>query len=96
MELINETPSEYLNTSAKQIKHKHKISYLKKYIKNSEILSSSNFARYSDIVYSEIILKKDCEVNSDNVFVIYEDNEFLMAKLVCSRIIHTFIYIYIN
>ena len=42
--------------------------------KNYEILSSSNFARYSDIVYSEIILKKDREVKSDNVFVIYEDN----------------------
>ena len=40
VELINETPSEYLNTSAKQIKHKHKISYLKKYIKNSEILNN--------------------------------------------------------
>ena len=49
--------------------------------KNSEILSSSNFARYSDIVYSEIILKKDCEVNSDNVFVIYEDNEFCFYKI---------------
>ncbi len=40
VELINETPSKYLNTSAKQIKHKHKISYLKKYIKNSEILNN--------------------------------------------------------
>ena len=40
VELINETPSEYLNTSAKQIKNKHKISYLKKYIKNSEILNN--------------------------------------------------------
>ena len=49
--------------------------------KNSEILSSSNFARYSDIVYSEIILKKDREVKSDNVFVIYEDNEFCFYKI---------------
>ena len=40
VELINETPSEYLNTSAKQIKNKHKISYLKKYIKNSTILNN--------------------------------------------------------
>ena len=39
VELINETPHKYLNTSAKQIKHKNKISYLKKYIKNSEILN---------------------------------------------------------
>ncbi len=39
IELINETPHKYLNTSAKQIKHKNKISYLKKYIKNSEILN---------------------------------------------------------
>ncbi len=37
VELINETPHKYLNTSAKQIKHKNKISYLKKYIKNSKI-----------------------------------------------------------
>ena len=37
VELVNETPHEYLNTSAKQIKHKNKISYLKKYIKNNEI-----------------------------------------------------------
>ena len=36
VELINETPHKYLNTSAKKIKHKNKISYLKKYIKNSE------------------------------------------------------------
>ena len=39
VELINETPHKYLNTSAKQIKHKNKISYLKKYIKNSESLN---------------------------------------------------------
>lgn len=38
VELINETPHKYLNTSAKKIKHKNKISYLKKYIKNSEII----------------------------------------------------------
>ena len=38
IELIKGTPHKYLNTSAKQIKHKNKISYLKKYIKNSEIL----------------------------------------------------------
>ena len=39
VELINETPHKYLNTSAKQIKHKNKVSYLKKYIKNSEKLN---------------------------------------------------------
>ena len=39
VELIKETPHKYLNTSAKQIKHKNKISYLKKYIKNSEKLN---------------------------------------------------------
>ena len=39
VELTNETPHKYLNTSAKQIKHKNKISYLKKYVKNSEILN---------------------------------------------------------
>ena len=49
--------------------------------KNYEILSSSNFARYSDVVYSELILKKDREVNNDNVFVIYEDKEFCLYKL---------------
>ena len=38
VELINETPHKYLNTSAKQIKHKNKISYLKKYIKNNKNL----------------------------------------------------------
>jgi len=40
VELIDETPHKYLNTSAKQIKHKNKISYLKKYIKNSEKLNN--------------------------------------------------------
>ena len=39
VELINETPHKYLNTSAKKIKHKNKISYLKKYIKNSKNLN---------------------------------------------------------
>ncbi len=39
VELINETPHKYLNTSAKKIKHKNKISYLKKYIKNNEIIN---------------------------------------------------------
>ena len=39
VELIDETPHKYLNTSAKQIKHKNKISYLKKYIKNSKNLN---------------------------------------------------------
>ena len=40
VELINETPHKYLNTSAKQIKYKKKISYLKKYIKNTEIFNN--------------------------------------------------------
>ncbi len=39
VELINETPHKYLNTSAKQIKHKNKVSYLKKYIKNNKKLN---------------------------------------------------------
>ena len=39
VELINETPHKYLNTSAKKIKHKNKISYLKKYIKNNKKLN---------------------------------------------------------
>ncbi len=39
VELVNETPHKYLNTSAKQINHKNKISYLKKYVKNSEKLN---------------------------------------------------------
>ena len=39
VELIKETPHKYLNTSAKKIKHKNKVSYLKKYIKNNEILN---------------------------------------------------------
>ena len=39
VELINETPHKYLNTSEKHIKHKNKVSYLKKYIKNSEKLN---------------------------------------------------------
>ncbi len=39
VDLINETPHKYLNTSAKELKYKNKISYLKKYIKNSEILN---------------------------------------------------------
>ncbi len=38
VELINKTPHKYLNTSAKQIKHKNKVSYLKKYIKNNKNL----------------------------------------------------------
>ena len=40
VELVNETPHKYLNTSAKQIKNKNKVSYLKNYIKNSEILDN--------------------------------------------------------
>ena len=39
VELVNETPHKYLNTSAKKIKNKNKISYLKKYIKNNEIIN---------------------------------------------------------
>ena len=39
VELINETPHKYLNTSAKQITHKNKVSYLKKYIKNNKNLN---------------------------------------------------------
>ena len=42
VELIKETPHKYLNTSAKKIKHKNKISYLKKYIKNNKILNDHN------------------------------------------------------
>ncbi len=39
VDLKIETPRKYLNTSAKKIKHKNKISYLKKYIKNNEFLN---------------------------------------------------------
>ena len=46
VELITETPHKYLNTSAKQIKHKKKISYLKKYIKNSENLYDLDNLKY--------------------------------------------------
>ena len=47
--------------------------------KNSEILSSSNF---KDIPYSLFRnIEKDREVKSDNVFVIYEDNEFCFYKI---------------
>ncbi len=42
VDLVNETPQNYLNTSAKNIKNKKKISYLKKYIKNNDYLNIHN------------------------------------------------------
>tara|TARA_B100000212_G_C27334613_1_gene516285 strand:- start:80 stop:1108 length:1029 start_codon:yes stop_codon:yes gene_type:complete len=47
-----------------------------------ELLCSYNFARNSNIVYSEILSKKQFEkLNIKNPLIIYEDSEFLFYKL---------------
>ena len=50
--------------------------------KKEDLLCSYNFARNSNIVYSEVVLKKQFEnLNIKNYSIIYEDTEFIFYKL---------------
>ena len=50
--------------------------------KNQEILNSYNFARQSDIVFSEIVTKKQFEMlNLKNVEIIDENERLIFYKL---------------
>ena len=53
-------------------------------INDEEVLNSYNFARKADVVYSEIISKKNFEkINKENLQILFEDEDkiFISQKI---------------
>ncbi len=76
IELEDNIPKKYLNTSAKKIKNKRKIKYFKKYIKNSDILNT-----YKNINSGIITPDKDIIPDSENLspaYLVFDNFELIL------------------
>ena len=76
IELKDSIPKKYLNTSAKKIKNKKKMSYFKKYIKNNE-----NINLNKNTIAAIITPDKDIIPNSENIspaYLIFENYELIL------------------
>ena len=76
IELKDNIPKKYLNTSAKKIKNKKKMSYFKKYIKNNE-----NINLNKNTIAAIITPDKDIIPNSENLspaYLIFENYELIL------------------
>ena len=76
VELINEIPQKYLNSSAKKLKNKMNFSFFKKYIKNSD-----NFNFDNDLISAIITPDKDIIPNSRNLspaYVVFNNYELIL------------------
>jgi len=76
IELKDSIPKKYLNTSAKKIKNKKKMSYFKKYIKNNE-----NINLNKNTIAGIITPDKDIIPNSENLspaYLIFENYELIL------------------
>ncbi len=76
VELIKETPHNYLNTSAKNIKHKKDISYLKKYIKNSEFLNK-HYNLKAAIVTPDFDIIPDAKILQP-AYIVFDNYELIL------------------
>ena len=76
IELKNNIPIKYLNTSAKKIKNKKKLSYFKKYIKNKEIINLNKDTN-SAIITPDIDIIPDSE-NLSPAYLIFENYELIL------------------
>jgi len=76
VELINDIPKKYLNTSAKKLIYKRKLKYFKKYIKNSKNIN------IDDNLLSAIITPdKDIIPNSENLkpaYLVFNNYELIL------------------
>ncbi len=76
VELLNSIPEKYLNVSAKKIKNKKKLSYLKKYIKNHKDINLNN-----NMVAAIITPDKDIIPDSENLspaYLVFENYELIL------------------
>ena len=76
IELKNDVPKKYLNSSARNIKNKKQINFLKKYIKNSEDLDIKN--NYKAAI---IIPDKDIIPGADTLspaYIVFENYEKIL------------------
>ena len=76
VELKNNIPKKYLNSSAKNIKNKKTVKFLKKYIYNFESLNISD-----DLIAAVIIPDKDIIPGSETLspaFIIFENYEKIL------------------
>ena len=74
--LIKSVPKELLNTSAKKLHNKNKFKFLRKYIKNNEIITIDN-----DMIGAIITPDKDIIPNSENLepaYVVFENYEKIL------------------
>ncbi len=76
IELKENIPKKYLNTSAKKIKNKRKINYFKKYIKNNDILNT-----YKNINSGIITPDKDIIPDAENLspaYLVFDNFELVL------------------
>ena len=51
-------------------------------LNNKQLLSSFNFARNSDLVYSEVVSKEEFKkIDNNNLLVISEDDNYIFYKV---------------
>tara|TARA_B100000029_G_scaffold463600_1_gene497013 strand:+ start:764 stop:1762 length:999 start_codon:yes stop_codon:yes gene_type:complete len=76
IELTDEIPNKYLNTSAKKIKNKKKIKYFKKFIKGSESLNINE-----NLIAAVVTPDKDIVENSNRLkpaFLVFNNYELIL------------------
>jgi len=76
VELINDIPKKYLNTSAKKLIYKRKLKYFKKYIKNSKNINIDD-----NLISAIITPDKDIIPNSENLkpaYLVFNNYELIL------------------
>jgi len=76
VDLINNIPLKYLNTSAKKIKNKKKVKYFKKYINNSDFLS-----KYENLNAALVTPDIDIVENSNKyspAYIVFDNYELIL------------------
>ncbi len=76
IELINDVPTKYLNTSAKKLKNKKKVKYFKRFLKNSE-----DFSTYENMTAAIITPDKDIIPGSNTLkpaYLVFNNYELIL------------------
>ena len=76
VDLINNIPLKYLNTSAKKIKNKKKVKYFKKYINNSDFLN-----KYENLYAALVTPDIDIVENSNKyspAYIVFDNYELIL------------------
>ena len=76
IELKDKVPKKYLNTSARKLKNKKKVKYLKRFIKDSD-----NYSSYDDLIAAIITPDKDIIPGSDTLkpaYLVFNNYELIL------------------